>query len=146
MMRIRSFGHLAVVTVLAALAFAGCQKKEAAPPPVAEMPKPVPFRVVSMDLGKRLDADKKIAEPAVVFGVRDTIHFSIASEGTSPTVTPPGPGTLSPLPQAASRPVAMRRIGSRMAHTITGAAPCARERVSPRSRWSPRRGSSRPSS
>ena len=87
MMRSRSFGHLAVATVLATLAFAGCQKKEAAPPPVAETPKPTPFRVVSMDLGKRLDADKKIAEPAVVFGVRDTIHFSIASEGTSPTVT-----------------------------------------------------------
>lgn len=88
MMRSRSFGPLAALVVLATLSFAGCAKKEeAAPPPVAETPKPVPFRIVSMDLGKRLDADKRIAEPAVTFGARDTIHFSIASEGSSPTVT-----------------------------------------------------------
>ena len=87
MMRSRSFGPVAAVALLATLAFAGCQKKEEAPPPVAETPKAVPFRVVSMDLGKHLDADKRVVDPAVMFGVRDTIHLSVSTEGSSPGVT-----------------------------------------------------------
>jgi hypothetical protein len=87
MMHSRSFGRLAAVAVLATLAVAGCQKKAEAPPPVAEAPKPVPFRIVSMELGKHLDAGMKVIEPSVTFGVRDTIHFSIASEGEAPAVT-----------------------------------------------------------
>jgi len=87
MMRSRSFGPVAALALLATLAFAGCQKKEAAPPPVAETPKAVPFRVVSMDLGKHLDADKRVVDPAVMFGVRDTIHLSVSTEGSSPGVT-----------------------------------------------------------
>jgi len=78
----------AVFAVVAALAVTGCAKKEEpAPAPVAETPKVVPFRVISMELGKRLDADKRVVQSSALFGVRDTIHLSIASEGTTPSVT-----------------------------------------------------------
>lgn len=91
MMRLRSIarlGRFATVVTLAMLAFAGCAKKEeAAPPPVAEAPKVVPFRVVSMDLGKQLDASMRVVQSSALFGVRDTIHLAIASEGSSPSVT-----------------------------------------------------------
>jgi len=84
----RLAGVLTVFAVVAALAATGCAKKEEpAPAPVAETPKVVPFRVVSMDLGKRLDADKRVVQASAQFGVRDTIHLSIASEGTTPNVT-----------------------------------------------------------
>jgi hypothetical protein len=80
--------RFAAVALVAALAFAGCAKKEEpAPAPVAETPKAVPFRVVSMDLGKQLDADKRVVQSSARFGVRDTIHLSVASEGTAPSVT-----------------------------------------------------------
>ena len=79
--------RLAAVVAVATLAFAGCQKKAEAPPPVAEAPRVVPFRVVAMDLGKRLDADMRVVQSSALFGVRDTIHLAISSDGTSPTVT-----------------------------------------------------------
>lgn len=79
----------AVLAVLAAvlLSAAGCQKKEEAPAPVAETPKATPFRVVSMDLGKQLDADKKVVSPTAIFGVRDTIYVAISSDGSDSAVT-----------------------------------------------------------
>jgi len=87
-MTLRSFARIATVVAACALVSVGCSKKEEAPPPpVAETPKPVPFRITSMDLGKRLDADKKVVAPTAIFGVRDTIHLSIASEGAAPNVT-----------------------------------------------------------
>ncbi len=88
MMRLHLIGRFAAVITIATLAFAGCAKKEeAAPPPVAETPRVVPFRVVSMDLGKQLDANMRVVQSSALFGVRDTIHLAIASEGTSANVT-----------------------------------------------------------
>ena len=91
MMRPRSIarlGRFAATVVVVTLAFAGCaRKEEAAPAPVAETPKLVPFRVVSMDLARHLDANMRAVQSSALFGVRDTIHLAIASEGTSPNVT-----------------------------------------------------------
>ena len=86
MMR-RATPYRVAVLALLALSFAGCAKKEEAPAPVATTPKTVPFRVLGMTLGSRLDADKKVVTPASTFGVRDTIYVSIASEGTTSEVT-----------------------------------------------------------
>ena len=76
-----------VALAMAVLAGAGCQKKSEEPPPVAEAPKPTPFRIASVDLGKRLDADKKVVEPSAIFGTRDTIYVSIGSDGSASSVT-----------------------------------------------------------
>lgn len=79
---------VALVLAVSAAAFAGCQKKaEEAPATVAETPPSTPFRITSVELGKRLDADKKVVEPSTVFGTRDTIYVSIASDGTASSVT-----------------------------------------------------------
>jgi hypothetical protein len=79
---------IAVVSLaLGPVLLAGCQKKEEPPPPVAEAPKPVPFRIVGMELGKSLGADKKVAAPMATFGPRDTIYVAISSEGTAASTT-----------------------------------------------------------
>ncbi|MGH7727118.1 MAG: hypothetical protein ACREOU_16990 [Candidatus Eiseniibacteriota bacterium] len=79
---------IAVVSLaLGPVLLAGCQKKEEPPPPVAEAPKPVPFRIVGMELGKSLGADKKVAAPMATFGPRDTIYVAISSEGTATSTT-----------------------------------------------------------
>ncbi len=78
--------RLAVLAVLA-LTIVGCEKKQEAPAPAAQAPAPTPFRIVGMDLGKRLDADKKVVAPTAIFGVRDTIYVAIASEGSANAVT-----------------------------------------------------------
>lgn len=79
--------HIALFAVLA-LSLVGCAKKEETPPPaVTQAPKPVPFRIVGMELGNRLDAEKKVVTPAATFGTRDTIYVAIASEGTDTEVT-----------------------------------------------------------
>lgn len=86
MMRRPTTYRLAVLAALTLTVLAGCQKKEE-PAPVAETPKPTPFRILSMDLGKRLDADKKVVTPTAVFGTRDTIYVAIASDGSASSVT-----------------------------------------------------------
>jgi hypothetical protein len=86
MMRRPTTYRFAVLAALVLTAVAGCQKKEE-PAPVAEAPKPTPFRVVSVELGKRLDADKKVASPTAVFGTRDTVYVAIGSDGSASSVT-----------------------------------------------------------
>jgi hypothetical protein len=46
----------------------------------------VPFRVTSVDLGKTLTADRKIAQPTTSFATTDTIYASVASDGAAPSV------------------------------------------------------------
>ena len=87
MMRRTTTYRSAVLVALAVAVLAGCQKKSEEPPPVAEAPKPAPFRITSIDLGSRLDADKRVVSPSVIFGPRDTIYVAIASEGTASSVT-----------------------------------------------------------
>jgi hypothetical protein len=57
------------------------------PPPAASAPAPVAFRVVSVDLGKSIGADKKVTAPSTTFAPRDTIYAVVSSEGTSPAAT-----------------------------------------------------------
>jgi hypothetical protein len=83
------FGYLA----LAGIAFmsGACSKKDKSPPaetstttaPAPETPAQPVFMVLSVDVGRHLNADKKVAEPASTFGRRDTIYASVSSVGTT---------------------------------------------------------------
>ena len=80
------------------LVASACSKSEPPPPPpavgdkpappqvAAPAPVPAPFRVVSVDLGKQLSADKKVAQPTTKFASGDTIYASVATEGAAPSV------------------------------------------------------------
>ena len=74
---------------LAVAGMASCKKKEAPPPPEAAAPAPEPappaFAVQGIELGKSIDADKKVTAPATTFGRRDTIYASVATEGAAPS-------------------------------------------------------------
>jgi hypothetical protein len=83
MISIRRF--IPVLLLLPAVAL-GCKKQEAAAPPVGEAmapPAASPVSVVSVDLGKAVGADQRVAAPATEFGARDTIYASIATTGAS---------------------------------------------------------------
>lgn len=92
-MRIRRWVLLTVTSCLIASVVA-CKKEEKSAPPPAAPPAaappaaaaPAPFKVVSVDVGKQLTADKKIAAPATNFAPADTIYVSVATDGTSPSV------------------------------------------------------------
>ena len=87
MMRRTTTYRSAVLAVLALTVLAGCQKKSETPAPVAETPAPAPFRITSIDLGKRLDADKRVVGTSTVFSPRDTVYVAIASDGSASSVT-----------------------------------------------------------
>jgi len=79
----------ALALCLAAALFAAC-KKEPPPPPPAPPPTatPVPaFKVASFDVGKSIGDDKKLKEPAAVFGPKETIYVVILTEGVAPKAT-----------------------------------------------------------
>jgi hypothetical protein len=82
----RSAPFVLVVLALSGVVLgAGCKKK-AAPPPVVEAPPPPPavaFHVTGIELGKTITADKAISAPTAVFGPKDTIFVSVATEGAS---------------------------------------------------------------
>ena len=92
MKRIRTAPPVLALCLAAAL-FAACKKEPPPPPPPTPVPPPTavpappPFKVTAVDLGKSIGDDKKIREPAAVFGPKDTIYASIASEGVAPKVT-----------------------------------------------------------
>jgi hypothetical protein len=74
------------------LAALGCARKEAPKPaetPAAQPapPPPAPLTVASIDLGKAVGADKKVAAPAATFGVRDTIYASVSTTGVGENAT-----------------------------------------------------------
>jgi hypothetical protein len=94
-MRVRS-GFVSTLAV-GMLLFA-CGKSEspppsrppAAPPPspqaAAPATQPAPFRVVGVDLGKAVGADKKVAQPTTSFAPTDTIFAVVTSDGSAPSV------------------------------------------------------------
>jgi hypothetical protein len=83
------FGYLALAGI--ALTSLACSKKDKSPPaetstttaPAPETPAQPVFMVLSVDVGRHLNADKKVAEPASTFGRRDTIYASVSSVGTT---------------------------------------------------------------
>jgi hypothetical protein len=67
----------------------GCKKKETAPPPDTSTTTPAPappapaaLMVVGVDLGSRVDAEKRVTAPSATFGRRDTIYASVNTVGT----------------------------------------------------------------
>ena len=97
-MLIRNRTHYAVAAALvAALALAGCKKKEEpvvaapaptatetpAPAPVEPAPAPAALSVVSVTLGTAAGPDKKIAAPTTSFKPSDKIVASVATDGTA---------------------------------------------------------------
>ncbi len=77
---------------LLVVAAPACKKKEA-PATSAEAaapasaPAPVAFAVQSVEVGKGIGADKRVASPGTTFGRRDTIYVSVATEGAAPSKT-----------------------------------------------------------
>jgi len=73
---------------VALIGLASCKKKEEpALPPASAAPAPAPappaFAVQGIELGKSIDAGKKVASPSTTFGRRDTIYASVATTGAA---------------------------------------------------------------
>ena len=92
------FHRTTLLILVACLALSACKKKEEPAPlpapapevstaPAVEPPPVIPaFRVLSVDLGKGVGADKKVTDPTTTFGPNDTIYASVATEGAAPVV------------------------------------------------------------
>ena len=70
----------------------GCSKSEEPPkpaPPAAppQAAAPAPFKVVRIDLGTAVGADKRVAAPTTTFKPGDTIYASVLTDGASPKVS-----------------------------------------------------------
>ena len=80
--RVRLLPFLALALTL------GCSKAEAPPSPSPYAPAPTlaaaPLKVTDVDVGRAMDADKRISDKTDTFKPTDTIYVSIATEGTSP--------------------------------------------------------------
>ena len=76
---------------LVGIGSASCKKKEPPPPAESAAPAPAPapaaFAVQGIELGKSINADKKVATPTTTFGRKDTIYASVATEGAAPSKT-----------------------------------------------------------
>ena len=94
---IRTPIHAALAAaLLGTLALGGCKKDEPAavtPPPVAPAPAPMPapaaaptVSVTSVDLGNAIDASKRVTTPVTTFAANDTIHASVATTSSDPTM------------------------------------------------------------
>jgi hypothetical protein len=87
---IARLGYVALAGTALASA-AACSKKDAPPPaetstttaPAPEPPAQPVFMVVGVDVGRRIDADKKVTDPATTFGRRDTIYASVNTVGAT---------------------------------------------------------------
>ncbi len=90
------------VALIAALALAGCNKKEEAapiPPPVVQAPASIPastpaptgtVSIVSVDIGNGVAANAKLAVPAGAFDRKDTIHAVVSTATSDPAAKVPG--------------------------------------------------------
>lgn len=84
MLKTRAATMLALSAAL--LATSGC-KKEAPKPPESPAVLPAPLTVGSIDLGKAVGSDKKVAAALTTFGVRDTIYASVSTTGVGENAT-----------------------------------------------------------
>jgi hypothetical protein len=74
-----------VALLLAASLSTACKKADKTPPAAdssATMDRPAALQVASVDLGKAINADKKVTTSIDDFGVRDTIYASVATTGS----------------------------------------------------------------
>jgi len=101
--------RLIITALVAALAIAGCKKKEEAAPVVTPTPAPntIPqtmpsdpsmtttmpdpamastFVVRSIDLGSGIGGDNRVTTPATTFRPNDTIYAAVASDGSAASV------------------------------------------------------------
>ena len=60
---------------------------EAPPPAAAPPPASAAPTLVSIELGKAIQADKRAVNPGTAFGPRDTIYVSVTTNGTMPNAT-----------------------------------------------------------
>jgi len=88
------FGTLVTATFAAAVFAAGCSKKDAAPAdtstPAAAAPAPATstaLSVVDVDMGRHIDADKKISDKTDDFAPSDTIYASVHTSGAAANQT-----------------------------------------------------------
>jgi hypothetical protein len=77
---------------LVVIGTASCKKKEPAPPAeTSAVPAPAPappaFAVKGIELGKNIDAAKKVSAPTTTFSRKDTIYASVTTEGAAPSKT-----------------------------------------------------------
>jgi hypothetical protein len=94
-MRFDTRGTRVQLLVLAlAIGAAACAKKDDTTDNVAAgtvesagTAAPASFKVSDVELGKSIDADKKIKDKADDFGVRDTIYASVKTEGSATGAT-----------------------------------------------------------
>ena len=71
--------------LLATSLSAACKKADKTPPAADSSPAmqaPAALQVASVDLGKSIDANKRVTASSGSFGVRDTIYASVATTGT----------------------------------------------------------------
>lgn len=84
-----------VLTATLCLVVAGCKKDEVASPPPAPVNvpaapvvvEPVAFAIESVAVGNSIDAEKRVKSPSTTFSKNDTLYASVASLGSSPSVT-----------------------------------------------------------
>ena len=74
-----------------ALIAAGCGKKESAPPQdaggaIAPAPTTAAVQVASVQLGKGIDASKRVVNETAVFAPKDSIYASVHTTGTGQDV------------------------------------------------------------
>lgn len=77
------------LVALALLGLSACTKKEEAPPPpVVAAPVAPPAAIVStIETGKHLGANRRVAEATTTFGPKDTMYLSVVSENSTPTTS-----------------------------------------------------------
>ena len=79
-----------LAAVLAASAVVACKKKEA-PQPIVETPAapavPATLSVTDVQIGSAIGADMKVTAPKTTFGVKDTIHPAVLTDGAPPSAT-----------------------------------------------------------
>jgi hypothetical protein len=87
---------LSTAMLAAAMTIAGCSKKEATPvdtaTPAVAAPTPSPtaataLSVVDVDLGRHLDASKKVSDKTDNFAPKDTIYASVHTSGAAANQT-----------------------------------------------------------
>ena len=94
------FAQLTGAFALAALVGVGCSKKDEAtvdtttPAAAAPVPAPAALSVVDIDMGRHIDAEKKISDKTDDFAPKDTIYASVHTSGAATNKTMVGRWTF----------------------------------------------------